>query len=162
MTDAEIRCVIVPMTRVDSIIPNAAIAEVTSYTEPQPVSDTPDWMLGSLLWRGWQVPLVSFAMLIGTAAEEPRTNARVCIIKSLIDNPRMPYFALLAQGFPRLTTVVSGTLVEVPTENNPIAVAGRLIVENTEVVVPDLDRLGHLVAHAAFGALPVMRQPRPA
>jgi chemosensory pili system protein ChpC len=28
-------------------------------------------------------------------------------------------------------------------------------VNEEEAIVPDLDRLGHLVAHAAFGALPL-------
>jgi chemosensory pili system protein ChpC len=40
-------------------------------------------------------------------------------------------------------------------ESKPIAVAGRVIVDSTEAVIPDLDRLGHLTAHAAFGALPL-------
>lgn len=160
MTDGEIRSVIVPLTNLEILIPNATVAEVTNYSEPLPISDTPSWMLGSFLWRGWQVPLISFAALAEVAAEENTVNARVCVTKSLIGNARMPYLAILAQAFPRLITITASGLVEVPSETNPIAVAGRVILDEREVMVPDLDRLGHLVAHAAFGSLPVThRQP---
>ena len=54
-----------------------------------------------------------------------------------------------------MTTITEETITEVPMQSKPIAVAGQVIVDNTEAFIPDLDRLGHLVAHAAFGALPL-------
>lgn len=158
MSEGEIRSVIIPLTGMEILVPNATVAEIVNYAEPQSISDTPAWLLGMFLWRGWQVPLISFAVLAETVHEENTQNARVCVTKSLIDNPRMPYFAILAQSFPRLNTIKSTDMVEVATDVNPIAVAGRVIVTEREVTVPDLDRLGHLVAHAAFGALPVTQR----
>jgi chemosensory pili system protein ChpC len=155
MAETEIRSVMVPLTGTQILIPNATVAEVVGFSEPEPLPDSPDWLLGSFLWRGWQVPLVSYATLIESAQGESTNGARMCITKTLINNERMPYIAILAQGFPRLTTITEDNLTEVPTESNPIAVAGRVIIDSTEAVVPDLDRLGHLVAHAAFGALPL-------
>ena len=155
MSDTEIRSVVVPLSGVQILIPNATVAEVVGFTSPEPVPDAPEWLLGTFLWRGWQVPLISFANLTEHAETESVEGARMCITKSLIDNERMPYIAILAQGFPRLTTVTDDNLTEVPSESNPIAVAGKAIVGDMEVVIPDLDRLGHLVAHAAFGALPL-------
>lgn len=158
MSGAEIRSVIIPLSGVDILVPNATVAEITNFVDPQPLADTPPWMLGTFLWRGWQVPLISFARLAELAESERTENARVCVTKSLIGNERMPYFAILAQAFPRLTTISATELVEVPSAVNPIAVAGRIVVQEREVLIPDLDRLGHLVAHAAFGALPVTQR----
>lgn len=155
MSDIEIRSVMVPLTGTHILIPNATVAEVVGYSEPEPVPQAPEWLLGTFLWRGWQVPLISYAVLTEQAEVESSAGARLCITKTLINNERMPYVAILAQGFPRLTTVTEDNLTEVPAESKPIAVAGRVIVESTEALVPDLDRLGHLVAHAAFGALPL-------
>ncbi len=155
MADTEIRSVMVPLTGTHILIPNATVAEVVGYTDPEPVQDAPEWLLGTFLWRGWQVPLVSFSVLTESAEREPATGGRFCITKTLIDNDRMPYIAILAQGFPRLTTITEDNLTEVPSESKPIAVAGRVIVDSTEAYIPDLDRLAHLVAHAAFGALPL-------
>jgi chemosensory pili system protein ChpC len=155
MSETEIRSVVVPLTGVQILIPNATVAEVVGYASPDPIPDAPEWLLGSFLWRGWQVPLISFAALTEQTESESVEGARMCITKTLIDNERMPYIAVLAQGFPRLTTITQDNLTEVPSESNPIAVAGKAIIGDMEVVIPDLDRLGHLVAHAAFGALPL-------
>jgi chemosensory pili system protein ChpC len=155
MSDIEIRSVMVPLTGMELLIPNATVAEVVGFTRPEPVTGAPEWLLGTFLWRGWQVPLISFANLTDDAVTESVNGARLCITKTLINNERMPYVAILAQGYPRLTTVTEDNMTEVPSETKPIAAAGRVIVENTEAIVPDLDRLGHLVAHAAFGALPL-------
>jgi hypothetical protein len=67
----------------------------------------------------------------------------------------MPYIGLLAQGFPRLVTVTESVLTEVPESSSHIAIAGKVIIGDRDAFVPDLDRIGQLVAHAAFGALPV-------
>ncbi len=155
MSESEIRSVMVPLTGTHILIPNATVAEVVGYSEPEPVAGAPEWLLGTFLWRGWQVPVISYAALTEQAEAESTSGARLCITKSMINNERMPYIAILAQGFPRLTTITEDNLTEVPSESKPIAVAGRVIVESTEALVPDLDRLGHLVAHAAFGALPL-------
>ncbi|MEE4329693.1 MAG: chemotaxis protein CheW [Wenzhouxiangella sp.] len=155
MADTEIRSVLVPLSGGHILIPNATVAEVVGYSEPEPVPGAPEWLLGTFLWRGWQVPVVSFGNLTESSTAEPVDNARLCITKSLIGNDRMPYIAILAQGFPRLTTVTDDNLTEVPLDAKPIAASGKVIIDSTEAIVPDLDRLGHLVAHAAFGALPL-------
>jgi len=155
MADSEIRSVLVPLADAHLLIPNATVAEVVGETKTEPVSDGPDWLLGTFLWHGWQVPLISFAGLTEVNDAEPTQGARLCITKTLINNERMPYIAILAQGFPRLTTVTEDNMTELPLDRKPIAVAGKVIVDNTEALIPDLDRLGHLVAHAAFGALPL-------
>ena len=155
MQEIEIRSVMVPVSGHDLLLPNAAIAEVVSYTPPEPVPGSAEWLLGTMMWRGWQVPLISFARLIDQTQTETTQGARICITKTLVKNDKMPYIGILAQGHPRLITVTEENFVEVSTEGNPIGVAGQVTVNEREAMVPDLDRLGHLVAHAAFGALPL-------
>ena len=155
MTDSEVRSVIVPLTGIDLLIPNATIAEVVGFTQPEPIPEAIDWVLGTMLWHGWQVPVISFVGLIDEGAHENKRGARVCILKTLINTERMPYMAILAQDHPRLTTVTEENLEEIATESNPIAVAGRVQIDSRDAIIPDLDRLGHLVAHAAFGPLPL-------
>lgn len=155
MQDVEIRSVVVPLTGTDLLMPQATVAEIVGYSDPEPVPGAAEWLLGTVLWRGWQVPLISFARLIDQSQNESTRGARMCITKSLINNQKMPFVAILAQGHPRLTTVNEDNFTEISTEGNPIGVAGQATINDREVLVPDLDRLGHLVAHAAFGALPV-------
>lgn len=155
MSEAEIRSVLVPTTGAELLVPNASIAEIVAYTSPEPIEQAPEWLLGNILWHGWQVPVVSFGMLTEQIDTESVEGAKICVSKSLIDNERMPYIGILAQGFPRLVTVTESALTEVPESSTHISIAGRAIIGDREALVPDLDRIGQLVAHAAFGALPV-------
>lgn len=157
MSQTEIRSVLVPVTGVEMLLPNATVAEMIGFSDPDPIPEAVDWVLGTILWHGWQVPVISYSGLIEQTENEQLSGARICILKTLIDTDRMPYMAIVTQGHPRLVTVTEDIFEEIPAESNPIAVAGRVEVEGQEAIIPDLDRLGHLVAHAAFGALPLTR-----
>ncbi|HQY49033.1 MAG TPA: chemotaxis protein CheW, partial [Thermomonas sp.] len=54
-----IRGVLIQVAQARLLLPNATIAEVLSFAPPEPVADAPDWLLGRIRWRGWQLPLVS-------------------------------------------------------------------------------------------------------
>ncbi|RFF28357.1 MULTISPECIES: chemotaxis protein CheW [unclassified Wenzhouxiangella] len=155
MSETEIRSVLVPVTGVELLLPNATVAEMVGFSEPDPIPEAVDWVLGTILWHGWQVPVISYSRLIEKSDGEDLDGARICILKTLIDTDRMPYMAIVTQGHPRLVTITEDNLEEIPTDSNPIAVAGWAEIDGQEAVIPDLDRLGHLVAHAAFGALPL-------
>jgi len=155
MSEPEIRSVLVPVTDAELLLPNATIAEIVGFTRPTPIDQAPEWLLGNIVWRGWQVPVVSFVVLTDQADREPIEGAKICVTKCLAAHERMPYIGLLAQGFPRLVTVTEDGLVEVPESSSHIAIAGKVILGDREAWIPELDRLGQLVAHAAYGALPV-------
>jgi len=155
MSETEVRSVLIPIAGTDLLLPNASIAEIVGYSTPEPIAEAPDWVLGNIIWHGWQVPVISFSMLTEMHKAEPIEGARICILKSLAAIQKMPYIGVLTQGFPRLVTVTEAGLAEVPQDQAHIAMAGHCVIGDREAVVPDLDRIGQLVAHAAYGALPV-------
>lgn len=155
MSETEVRSVLIPIVGTDLLLPNASIAEIVGYSTPETIADAPDWILGNIMWHGWQVPVISFGMLTEMQQREPVEGARICILKSLTVIQKMPYVGVLTRGFPRLVTVTEAGMTELPGEDRHIAVAGQCVLGDREAVVPDLDRIGQLVAHAAYGALPV-------
>lgn len=155
MSDTEIRSVLVPISGSDLLMPNAAIAEIVAYTEPEPIEQAPEWLLGNVQWHGWQVPVIAFSSLTEQRDQEPTEGAKICVTKSLIHHERMPYVGILAQGFPRLVTVTETAMIEVPEGASHIAIAGKAIIGDRECMIPELDRISQLVAHAAYGALPI-------
>ena len=76
-----------------------------TFSDPEPVENAPAWMLGQIRWRGWRLPLLSFSRFAGWSDEEGQIGAKVVVLKALGGNPKLPYFAVLSQGFPRLVTV---------------------------------------------------------
>src|SRR5688500_10955549 len=98
----DIRGVLIQVTGARLLMPNAAIAEVLSYADPEPVEGTPDWLLGRVRWRGWQLPLVAFSRLTGIANEQPGLGNKMIVLKAFGSQGKLPFFAVLTQGFPRL------------------------------------------------------------
>lgn len=136
----EIRCVLVPVSNLRLLLPNATVAEVISYNAPQPVNGAPDWLLGRIAWRGWRVPLVSFTHLAGGEVNDAESSVRVAVLKALGGNPRLPFIAVLTQGFPRLTTLNAELII--PTHDGsplPPGVRAQVLVRDDVAMIPDLE-----------------------
>ncbi len=123
------------------LMPNAAIAEILSVVDPEPMPGAPDWILGQVRWRGWQVPLVSYTRLAGLGtSDELLRGQRVLVLKGLGGNARLPYFALLTQGFPRLVSVGADSLETVDGGiDGGGVIAASVRYQDEAAIVPDLD-----------------------
>ena len=145
----EIRGLMIPVTGGRVLLPNTTVAEVITYSVPEKVADAPDWLLGRLSWRGWRLPLFSFAMLSGGAKQESYSNAKVAVLKALGGNSKLPFMALLAQGFPRLTTITPDLLIPTGDENeHPPGVHAQVLVRDDQAVIPDLGHIERLISEA--------------
>ena len=136
----EIRCVLVPVGNLRLLLPNATIAEVITQSTPEPVSDAPEWLLGRIAWRGWRVPVVSFTKLSGAEEGDPDMSARIAVLKALGDNPKLPFIAVMTQGFPRLTTLNAELIL--PTHDGqplPPGVRAHVLVRDDVAMIPDLE-----------------------
>ena len=138
----DIRGVLIHVEGDSLLLPNAAVAEVLSFSAPDPVAGAPDWLLGSIRWRGWQMPLVAFSRMAGIADEQGGLGSKVVVLKALGGNPKAPYFAVLTQGFPRLVTVPRDELLQHDDgEPLPDGVLARVTLREDSALVPDLARI---------------------
>ena len=148
---SDIRGVLIQVAGAKLLLPNATIAEVLSFADPEPFgADAPEWLLGRMRWRGWQVPLIAFGRLTGAGQERAGLGTKVVVLKALSPAARTPYFAMLTQGFPRLVTVSrDGLVLEDDTPDAlPRAVQARVRLNEDEALLPDLDALEGLMAEA--------------
>ena len=144
-----IRGVLIQVADARLLLPNATIAEVLSFSEPDPIADAPDWLLGRIRWRGWQLPLVGFSRFTGTGRDEGGLGSKVIVLKALGGDPKHPYIALLTQGFPRLVTVAESALQALDDgEEVPEGVLARVRLNEDEALLPDLAALEQHVTHA--------------
>ncbi|HWS77109.1 MAG TPA: chemotaxis protein CheW [Thermomonas sp.] len=149
-----IRGVLIQVADARLLLPNATIAEVLSYADPEPVENTPDWLLGRMRWRDWKLPLVSFSRFTGIAEERGGLGSKVIVLKALGGDSKHPFFALLTQGFPRLVTVTEATLATEGDDGTvPEGVLARVRLNEDNALLPDLnaieDRINEALAAAA-------------
>ena len=152
-TAHDIRGVLIQISGARLLLPNATIAEVLSYADPEPVAKAPEWLLGRMRWRGWQLPLIAFARLSGIAGEKGGLGSKVIVLKALGGDPKFPYFAVLTQGFPRLVTVSSDSVVEDDTVGElPTGVQARVLLNDDPALLPDLVQIELLIDKALRAA----------
>lgn len=136
----DIRGVLIQVGGARLLLPNATISEVLSYADPEPVENAPEWLLGRIRWRGWELPLVSFSRIAGLAEERGGLGSKVAILKALGGDSKLPHFAMLTQGFPRLVTVSRDTLVADADDGDalPTGVRARVLLNDDSVLIPDI------------------------
>ena len=148
----EIRGLMITVSNGRALLPNATVSEIITAATPEPVPNAPNWLLGRVRWRGWRVPLFSLSLLTGIARSEGAINAKVTILKAVGRNPRMPYLAMLCQGFPRLTTITPDLLIPTGDEGEvPPGVHAKVMVREDHAVIPNLEQIETLVAEALAG-----------
>ena len=151
-SQADIRGVLIQVAGARLLLPNATIAEVLSFADPEPVADAPDWLLGRIRWRGWQLPLVAFSRLAGIAEEHGSLGSKVIVLKAMGGDAKAPFFALLTQGFPRLVTVSHAGLQVEDGAQLPTATQAQVTLNEDQAYVPDLEAIERLIAGAVAQA----------
>lgn len=147
---ADIRGVLIQVAGARLLLPNATIAEVMSFADPEPIADAPTWLLGRIRWRGWQLPLVAFSRLADISQEKGGLGSKVIVLKALGGDAKAPFFALLTQGFPRLVTVSESALATEETERSllPHGVQARVMLNEDEALVPDLELVERMIGES--------------
>ena len=136
-----VHCLLIPLHEETMLLPNAAVAEVIAYSEPETIPDAPDWLMGWLAWRDRKVPLISFEAASGRVIPDDFQGSRIAVLNTLNSNPRVPYIALLIQDIPKLHLVQPDSITERDDAEPRQSVAGQLLADGEPVLVPDLDDL---------------------
>lgn len=146
----DIRGVMIQVAGARLLLPNATIAEVLSYAPPAPIANAPRWLLGQIRWRGWSLPMIAFGELSGLAREPGGLGSKVVVLKALSAASRLPYFAMLTQGFPRLVTVSASGLYLQSREDEalPLGVQARVRLNDDAALLPDLEAVEAMIGEA--------------
>ncbi|HKK04749.1 MAG TPA: chemotaxis protein CheW [Gammaproteobacteria bacterium] len=140
-SSSAVHCLLLPMGNRPVLLPNAAVAEIVAYNEPEALAGSPDWLLGMVTWRDRRVPLISFEVATGDTFAPPNAVSRIAVVNTLSGNQRLPYIGILTQAIPQLRLVNDDNTK--PHEGAPTESSVAAVVEiNGEVVaVPDIDDL---------------------
>lgn len=147
----DIRGVLIRAGATQLLLPNATISEVLSYSPPEAVTNAPDWLLGRMRWRGWRLPLVAFPVLSQQGDEQAELASKVVVLKTLGGDARLPFFALLTEGFPRLVTISEANLLDESDGDGdalPFAVRARVRLNDDIALIPDIDVIEQSVREA--------------
>ncbi len=136
-----VRCMLLPLTSLNLLVPNSAVAEIIGYSIPRRLSDTIAWFPGVVLWRGVYVPVVEVEQLchLGVAQVGPRT--RIAIVYNPERDPEMPYVGIHMQDIPRAYLAEDDSMEAGNDDGlNPYLLT-RVDDEQLARVIPDFDKI---------------------
>lgn len=137
-----IHCLQIPMYEESLLLPNAAVAEVIGYMDPEPLPEAPDWYLGKIAWREYKVPLLSFEVASGGQNPGTLSGARIAVLNTLQGNRQSPYIGIVTQGIPSLKLVREQQIVPDKRDTKDRqSVAGFVQLDNVSLAIPDIDDL---------------------
>lgn len=140
----EIRAVLIPIEEGRKLLlPNAMVAEVLGMRSIEDFESTEDWLLGTVSWRGWDIPLIDFAVLTGSKIEDSiNTTYNLAVLKSINHPEDMPYFAVLSRGIPKLQLVSRGDMqLHEEKQINHNAIASLVSIQDEMADIPNMNFL---------------------
>ncbi|MDX1594775.1 MAG: chemotaxis protein CheW [Gammaproteobacteria bacterium] len=131
------------------LLPNAAVAEVVAMRDLESApDDAPDWLLGTMPWRGESLTVVGYERLRGEDAASMGAGAQVVVVNALAEDAPFGYYGLVAAGIPHLLAVGEGAAetVAAPGEGGYALCDVRL--NESRASIPDLDAIEARVAES--------------
>ena len=136
-----VRCMLLPLTALNLMVPNSAVAEIIGFSAPRPLAECSDWFAGVVLWRGVYVPVIAVEQMcdIATAAVGPRT--RIAVIYNPEKDPELPYIGTHMQDIPRAYLADPDSTESGSSDGLGDYLLTRVDDEELARVIPDFDKI---------------------
>lgn len=136
-----VRCMLLPLTSLNLLIPNSAVAEIIGYSTPRRLPDTSDWFAGVVLWRGVYIPVVAVEQMCGVGTARAGPRARIAMIYNPEKDPDLPYLGIHMQDIPRAYLAEAETMEAGSDDGISEYLLARLDDEQLGRVIPNLDKI---------------------
>lgn len=148
----KVRSLWVPLRDANLLLPNMAVAEISSYRVPSPLPGMPEWCLGTVKWSGDEIPVISIEAVCGLSLQSNPVFSRLMIVNSVRPDSPVHHYAIVTAGLPGLIQFGPDTADQAePCVNDGLQCIVR--IGDEQAIIPDLDYLQELIenelAHAA-------------
>ena len=134
-------CLLIRLGSLQLLVPRILVAEVVNHTDFDTLPRTAAG-IEHFAWRGYQVPLISPALVYPQCAEIDREAGKVIILHGLLDNARLPYYGMTVPSNPRLIEVAAENICEDEEAGAPDAgELMRIRLDGEAASIPKVDYL---------------------
>jgi len=146
----EIRGVLIPLQNSQLLLPNAAVAEVVDYHQPDSLSEGPDWLLGTTSWRQRNLMLVRLESLFGETVKDTSARQRIIVCHALSVDAKRPFIGIVASSIPRLVRVREAMLESQEMTLSPdMPIHAQVLIDGQPAIIPDISALEKMLADVA-------------
>jgi len=143
-------CVMIPMNGRQLLLPNVSIAEVVDYASTETPAGAPEWLAGTLEWRGLNLPVISYDAANGGATTSANGNrGRIVVLNTIGDHHEsVPFMALVTQGIPSQTRLTDDQVKRIEGDTGSADLM-QVEVDGETAFIPDLGFLESLALQAS-------------
>jgi len=134
---SDINCLLLPIGRLGLLLPSVCVAEVLPWRQIREVADSPDWLMGTLAWRGDAIPVVRFETINGAANTANSQNECVAVMNRCRSVHSDAFYAIATDGLPRMVQVSEEDIVAEQTHLG-VAESAAIKLGTEQVRVPNL------------------------
>jgi len=132
-----VRSQLIPLDNMRLILPNTVVAEVINFEQPKKMKQPPDWLMGTISWRGLQIPIVKFETLASGKAVKVSKRSRIIVLNTISKPGKLAFYGVLSQGIPRLMSLTDENIIDSPDTNVVSFVLRKTLIDGNEAVIPD-------------------------
>ncbi len=140
----KIRSLWVPLRGMNLLLPNMAVAEISSYRVPEQLPDMPEWLLGTVKWRGEEILAISLEAICGVKVPSNPVFSRLMIVNSVRRDSPVQNYAIVTAGLPGLIQFGYDTADEY-SDFEEESLKCMVRIGNEEAIIPDLDFLQEML-----------------
>lgn len=127
------------------ILPNTAVAEIVNYRDPTPVDNSPEWLLGTMEWRGIRIPLMSLESAMGKDMPKISSKNHIAILNSISGEGSLDFYAIVVGSLPRLVNLDEKNITAAANDEKENLVLSHVMISKKATIIPDLDAIESMV-----------------
>jgi len=133
----ELTCVMIPTSGIRLLLPNVSVAEIGPSRRMKTLEHGPSWCIGFVDWRGRTVPVVHYPGFSGDGSERRVSPRCIVIMNRAYSVSGPPFYALAAEGLPRMLQLADGDVNTTDGELGPADVM-HVSVGTETAIIPNL------------------------
>ena len=143
--DNECSCLLIQVDPIKLLVPRVLIAEVVPFNISI-IKPTAQEEIDALQWQGREVPMIKPLLINPLCLGEVLEDSKVLIFHGLLDQGRLPYFALLSSKNPRVLQVSDeSVIVDANIDKINLGELQAVQVNGDSAVIPKVDFLERFI-----------------
>ncbi len=136
-----------PVVGKNLVLPNVSVAEIVDYQTPEPVTGAPEWYLGTIQWRGVNLPIISYDLLNQGLLPSTPNNTRLAVINTIgSEHTKLPFFAIVTQGIPSQVKVDQESIKEIETDDSQgPADLMKVSIMGDDATIPNIEYIEQMI-----------------
>jgi len=136
-----VRCMLLPLSSINLLIPNSTVAEIVGYSSPSPLAGSSAWFPGVVLWRGVYVPVVKVEEMCAIETAAVSTRSRFAMLYNPNKDDDLPYLGIHIQDIPRAYLAEVENMESGSDDGLSQYLLSRVDEDDVSRFIPNLDKI---------------------